>query len=532
MNACPILACPILAAILADRSFRRFAASEIRRGPLQWASPRDHRRHLFLSVSTMTTSTMTSALDSRCPKCGLPLRMQQPAVASEIVCPKCRHRFGLMPDGKLISVASLDAFSNLPDPVIATIVPSKPKGVKIQNAPPATPEPPPVFGETSTSTPIFQSRMQPRTALSGMPTWLRKSIAPALCIAITIGVLAAVVVNRDRLPVDRFASKERLDSFVANLPLSDSHEKVMDEFTATIQAAETALQTLSQSDDSSDRKVTAETIESLKTLQRKIDQLTRRTVAMEPLPPDRFADSSDPIVQKMTAAGEATKSLLQAIDGINVRAINRLDRAGELDESANDLAKQIYNFPSTRKLAWNPLDRPRNPLQEIEYETLLIQRGLWRSMALVQDESDYRALGRKLNLAAEEILDVAAKYEKIEDADALFRIYSRYLDAALMLNSGISESMAVLKSRYGDLDDADADAMNRYLDAIETLKAKQRPHSAASATEPGLTLTRSRRYGERWDPFPVPVLRSATQVPRCTTPVQVPPLPLFPVTKS
>lgn len=414
---------------------------------------------------------MTSTLDSRCPKCGLPLRMQQPAVASEIVCPKCRHRFGLMPDGKLISVASLDAFSNLPDPVVATVVPSKPKGVKIQNAAATPPVPPPVFGTApSSATPTFQSRAQPRATRSGMPPWLRKSIVPAVCIAITIGALAALVINRDRLPVERFVSKERLDNFVAKLPMSDSHEKVIDEFAATIQAAETTLQTLSQSDDSTDTKVTAETIDSLQTLQRKIDQLIRRTVAMEPLPDDRFADPTDPIVQKVGAAGEAARSLLKAVDGINVRAINRLERAGELDKSANDLAKLISNFPSTVKLSWKPLDQPTTPLQEIEYETLMIQRGLWRSIVMVQDESDYQSLAGKLNLAAEEIMDVAAKYDAIENADALFRIYSRYLDAALMVNNAINESMADLKSRYGDLNDAAA--MNRYVDAIAALKSQ------------------------------------------------------------
>lgn len=303
-----------------------------------------------------------------------------------------------------------------------------------------------------------------------MPPWLRKSIVPVICVSITIGIIVAVIANRDRLPIDRFVSQDRLNEFVSNLPMSDSHEKVIDEFTATIQAAETTLRTLSQSDNSTDTKVTAETIESLEKLRRKIDQLTSRTVAMEPLPADRFADPDDPIVQKVAVAGEAAKSLLKAVDGINVRAINRLERAGELSESANAIAKQISNFPSTLKLAWKPLDQPATPLQEIEYQTVMIQRGLWRSLILVQDESDYQSLAGKLDLAAEEILDVAAKYEAIENADGLFRIYSRYLDAAFLLNGGIADAMSNLKSRYGDMDNDEA--MQRYADATTTLKSK------------------------------------------------------------
>lgn len=411
---------------------------------------------------------MTSTLDSRCPKCGLPLRMNRPSGPSEIVCPKCRHRFGLMPDGKLIPVANLDVFSDLPEPVIATAIPFKPKGVKIQSAPPTPPvEPSPAFHGTSGAA-MFQSRVQPRTHRGGLPPWVGKSIVPIVCILITIGVVATMVALRNRLPVERFVSQERIDNLVASLPMADSHVKVIDELIATIQAAETTLDTLSQSNDDSDRKMTDKTIATLQTLQRKVDQLTRRAVAMEPLALNRFTDDADPIAQQLNASGDAARAMQQSVDRINFRAINRLDRAGELNDVANGFVEKVRDFPSTLRLAWRPLARPTSPVDEIEYETLMIKRALWRQLILVEDESDYQALASKLSLAAKELADVAVKYQSLGGADRPFRIYSRYLDAAMPLGSGLSKSMAELQSRYGELDDASA--MDRYVNAAESLQ--------------------------------------------------------------
>ncbi len=412
---------------------------------------------------------MTATLDLRCPKCGLPLRLQRPTVASEIGCPKCRYRFGMLPDGKIISVAKLDAFSTLPEPIIANAAPAKPKGVRIDTATPPIPEPPPVHGSLpSTPTPTFQSRVQPRQQGPGIGILLRKSIVPIICIAITAGIVAVIVANRDRLPATGMLSKAKLDTLVASLPMTDSHEKVLDECKVAIDEASRVLQRLSDSNPSTDTMVVAETIDSLQKLKKKMDQLTRRAASMDELPKDRFNDASDPIVQKLIAAGESARAFGESVESINLRTVERLKRAGELNKLAKTLASDFIDFPSTLRLAWQPLDVPRSPIQEIEYEVIVIQRALWRSMVAVDDDSSYQALAGDLNSAAEEFSSVAARYRKLENRDALFRIYSRYFDPAISLSRAILDTHLNLQDRFGELNDKDA--LQRYVDAYEAMK--------------------------------------------------------------
>jgi hypothetical protein len=241
------------------------------------------------------------------------------------------------------------------------------------------------------------------------------------------------------------------------------------EYASTIDAANVTLKSLSQSDDATDRSVMDDTIDTFQSLQLKLDQLTRRAVALDELSNDRFADPTDSIAAKSAGLKQSESEFQVAVDSINFRAINRLERAGDLNRAVEMFAKKVRDFPSVLKLAWKPLDTPRSPLQEIEYELLLIQRGLWRSMVKVEDKSDYQSLAGPLNLAAKEISDLAVRYAKIENRDAVFRIYSRYLDAALSLNGLITQTADELNVRYGELDDGAE--WQRYLDAVESLKA-------------------------------------------------------------
>ncbi len=458
---------------------------------------------------------MNATLDIKCPKCALPLRLQRPSSPSEVACPKCGNRFGLTTDGAITSVSKREIFDELPNAVVADAAPKRPKGFKSRQEPPG--RKPTIEAKSPAGT--FHAPLSPLGPPKSSLAWVKTAWIPLSCIAATLLAGILVYVNRDSLPLESIVP---IKSIVAAIPLMDSHEKVLDDYRHVAETSVEVIVALRSRPTDTDADAIMSTTKMVDQLTRKCNEIRRRAAALPPTTPENWASLIEWFNGRLS---QSRQELDTAVDDTPMRTQLRLTHAPAFRTSCAKLMLAMQDVRGTIETGWQPLPKPTNASDSVEYEALMAKRNIWQALMTAESESDYRAIPKVYEASTRTIDQLVSKLESGGGSSVQFRAISPYFGASVTYGSEIAFATHDLEEKYGPW--SDPAPISKFTAAVDRLNALARapstplgdstsqprspagPHNPAMGTVPAMGTGPAYKDVNQWADATIKFARSA-----------------------
>lgn len=396
-----------------------------------------------------------------CPKCSTQLRINRTtSSAVQFKCTQC---------GTLIKLSAQPSES----PTASAPAPAPPTQAKPQNP---TPTNPPAAGQPAG---FPQAPVQPQTSVfddlpgtGGAPAASRsftpppakqlprKKKNPAQSKKIVIGLVSVVGVAA--LVVGGYFLYQALPAgSIARLnPLGDSPAKVIDRLYGISTQCATELESIK---DESSRDAA---IKELNTLADEARELQRAAIMMGPVP----ESERNELVKQYNQKTEPLRDRLKAAS-TQVREKNL--NTPELLEATLAIGFAISDVGMAMDVGWKEMPEPKNEFEELEHAVAIIERDIWRQLASVTTENQYRDVPQQLANVPDRYKELMTQQEELAKGDQSEKPrFPTYHDFTFGYGFQTASKLAQLKQDYGENSALD-DVMQSISEATNDLRGVQ-----------------------------------------------------------
>ncbi|WP_146462422.1 hypothetical protein [Rubripirellula tenax] len=301
---------------------------------------------------------------------------------------------------------------------------------------------------------------------------------PAVCILMTAAIGGGIYALRESIPIDRFIP---VQSIVAAIPMMDSHEKVLNDYADNSEAAVAAIKALKEPEAVVDTKSIAKVIIELNDLNQQCSQLQKRAIALPPLSPSEWNRLMEWIARRLPEKGKEAESTAGVIRNASAE---RLASSPEFREAAVTFTLTSSDTRRLIESAWIPIPSATTPLQEIERGVIDAKRKVWAAVIAADDKDDADSIVDAYREAAEELTELASRYEDEGLKEQLFRVISPFYSNAHDIDPRMA--IAFHRSLSGEIDLEGVPEVQRYDDVEARLKSFGRQTSPDfTPPEPG-----------------------------------------------